>query len=65
MRNIIIDSIDWFSVKLNLVCILGFVTGSTIVAFMAGIATASTIIYNAIRIYKELKNKNHGKIDSK
>lgn len=57
MKQILLDSIDWFSVKLNAVCLLGFISGSSLIIGMTVAATATTIIYNGIRIYKELKNK--------
>lgn len=51
------EAIDWTSIKLNSVCLLGLFTGSTLIAFLTGIATASTILYNGIKIYQELKKK--------
>lgn len=52
------DVIDWVSFKLNFVAITFIaITGNMILIALGAIATASTIIYNAIRIYKELKNK--------
>lgn len=51
------EAIDWTSIKLNAVCLLGFISGSTLIVFLTGVATASTIIYNAIKIYQEIKKK--------
>jgi len=57
MKTMLNHTIDWMSIKLNAVCLLGFFTGSTIIATLSVIATFTTIIYNAIRIVKELKKK--------
>lgn len=57
MKTIYDHTIDWLSIKLNAVCFLGFLTGSTFIASLTIIATITTIIYNSIRIFKELKNK--------
>jgi hypothetical protein len=57
MKLILYSAIDWLSVKLNGACIaLAFITGEQWLKGLAAIATVSTIIYNGIRIYKELKN---------
>jgi hypothetical protein len=58
MKTIYNNAIDWMSIKLNAVCFLGFFTGSNLIATLSIIATVTTIIYNAIRIFKEIKNKN-------
>lgn len=55
MKQIIYHAVDWTSIKLNAVCILGFITGNPALSILAGIASVATIIYNAIRIYKEVK----------
>lgn len=52
------NAVDWTSVKLNGVSLLGLFTGSEILIFFSCLTTASTFLYNGIRIYKELKNKN-------
>lgn len=55
-------AIDWTSVKLNGIAI-GFaaITWNKIVMLATLATLASTFIYNAIRIYKEIKNKKqHG-----
>ena len=60
MKEIFLNAIDWVSVKLNgAAIVLAVVTWSTILAWLAGIATISTIVYNGIRIYKELTKKNN------
>jgi len=49
-------AIDWLSIKLNGLCVaLAVISGNQFLGILAGIATASTIIYNGIRIYKEVK----------
>ena len=54
----IAEVIDWTSVKLTGGSVfLGLITGNQILMGLAGLATISTIVYNAIRIYKELKRK--------
>jgi len=56
MKTLLLNSIDWVSIKLNAVSLLGLFSGeATLVAF-AAIATGTTIIYNAIRIFKEIRN---------
>lgn len=58
MKYIIINAIDWMSVKLtgaSLPCLL--LINPNIGAWLAIIMFSSTIIYNGIRIYKELKNR--------
>lgn len=51
-------AIDWLSIKLNGIAIgLAVVTGNGVLMGLTGAATVLTIIYNAIRIYKELKHK--------
>jgi hypothetical protein len=56
MKQLYIDSIDWLSIKLNAICLVGFFTGSSAIAILTIIATLTTIVYNSIRIYKEVKN---------
>jgi divalent metal cation (Fe/Co/Zn/Cd) transporter len=51
-------AIDWLSFKLTGVSVLlAAITGGQLLTVMAGIATSTTIIYNVIRIYKELNKK--------
>lgn len=50
--------IDWTSMKLTAAAVLlTIITWTQFMGLLSGIAVISTIIYNAIRIYKELKNK--------
>lgn len=56
-------AIDWLSIKLNGVCIVFVViSGSQLLTVLAGAATATTIIYNIIRIYKEFKRSKKDKL---
>lgn len=57
MWHHIYNAIDWMSVKLNAPCLLGFISGNSFLVGLAAFASISTILYNGIRIYKELKNK--------
>lgn len=58
MRETIIHAIDWTSIKLNGVA-LGFavITWSKVIMIFTLASLATTIFYNLIRIYKEIKNK--------
>lgn len=56
MKTLYSSTIDWLSIKLNAVCLLGFFTGNSTIATLTAIATVTTILYNSIRIYKEFKN---------
>jgi len=58
MRNVIVHSIDWLSIKLNVVCMLGFMLGDNSLNNLIALGTFSTIVYNTIKIYQTLKNKN-------
>lgn len=51
------NSIDWLSIKLNAVCLVGFFAGSSVMATLTIMATLTTITYNSVRIYKEIRNK--------
>ena len=54
----ITDAIDWLSIKITTgALLLAAMTWNQILAIMSGIALLSTIAYNGIRIYKELKRK--------
>lgn len=58
MRTVMNNAIDWLSIKLNVGAIaLAAISGQTWLYFLTGLATVSTIAYNGVRIYKELKNK--------
>jgi len=52
--------IDLVSFKINGIAVfLSAITGNEILMILAGMATATTFIYNGIKIYKELKNKKN------
>jgi energy-converting hydrogenase Eha subunit E len=52
--------IDWTSVKLcGISVFLTVITWNQVMGFLSIIAVVSTIAYNAIRIYKELKKKKN------
>lgn len=54
----ITHAIDWMSIKLTGIGVgLCAITGNSVLMWLGGVATASTIVYNGIRIYKELKRK--------
>ena len=57
MRNILIHSIDWLSIKLNVVCMLGFMLGDSSLNNLISLGTVTTIVYNTIKIYQALKTK--------
>lgn len=57
MKNIISNSIDWLSIKLNAVCLIGLFNGDLISFTLTILATLTTIIYNVLKIKKELKSK--------
>lgn len=57
MKTILNSAIDWVSIKLNAVCLIGLFTGSQLIYNLTAIATITTIIYNSIKIYKELKTQ--------
>lgn len=49
-------TIDWFSVKMNGAAVfICAISGQQILYWLGGLATITTIVYNLIRIYKELK----------
>jgi uncharacterized membrane protein YuzA (DUF378 family) len=57
MKDIINNSIDWVSIKLNAVCLLGLFNGDLISFALTVLATLTTIAYNVLKIKKELKSK--------
>ena len=57
MRTLVQHGVDWVSVKLNLVCFVGLLAQSQVLNTFTILATLTTITYNLIKIYKELKNK--------
>ena len=58
MRSVLVHSIDWLSIKLNVVCMLGFMLGDSSLNNLIALGTLTTIIYNAIKIYQALSSKN-------
>jgi hypothetical protein len=56
--QIILGAVDWLSVKLTGLCITVLFIGSGILTALSAVAICTTIIYNSIRIYKEIKQKN-------
>lgn len=56
MQNIF-HAVDWFSVKFTLATTPFLFIGSVSIQVLGVIAVCSTIVYNCIRIYKELKRK--------
>jgi hypothetical protein len=69
MKDLVMNAIDWTSVKLTgfstpfliidfgQIKILGFINVSMLTAWLGVGVMLSTLFYNAVRIYKELKNK--------
>jgi hypothetical protein len=58
MKEIIMHSVDWTSVKLCGVGVgLSVITWNVAIGILSGVALLSTIVYNGIRIYKEVKKK--------
>lgn len=57
--SFIINAIDWVSIKLNTpgIIILLAIDTSTAVKVFGLLSIISTIVYNSIRIYKEIRNK--------
>lgn len=55
------NSLDMTSVKLSAFPLLGIFSGNDLLQWFSCIGIASTIIYNGIRIYNDLKNKNKEK----
>lgn len=54
----ITDAIDWLSIKITAgSLLLAAMTWNQVLAGLSGIALLSTIVYNGIRIYKEVKKK--------
>lgn len=52
-------AIDWLSIKLTgVTVVLVAITGGSLLTILGVVSVVSTIVYNAIRIYKEIKNKN-------
>lgn len=57
MKHILNNSVDWLSIKLNAICLIGLVATSNLLSTLTIIATITTITYNAIKIYKEVKSE--------
>lgn len=55
MKSILNNSVDWVSIKLNAICLIGLIATSNFISIFTLAATITTIVYNAVRIYKELK----------
>lgn len=56
--QVIAEIIDWLSVKITVgAVVLCAITGSGIMIALSVIGVGTTIIYNGIRIYKELWGK--------
>lgn len=51
-----LNAVDWLSVKVTiLISAPCFIIGNTVIVWLGIISVASNILYNGIRIYKELK----------
>ena len=55
--QILDHAIDWTSIKISSFTILGIFSGLTWLQWLSAFGILTTIIYNGIRIYKELKKK--------
>lgn len=56
--KVILHAIDWTSIKLGgFSSIFLIIHVSSMLSVLSSIAVVSTIIYNGIRIYKEIRNK--------
>ncbi len=55
--QILDHAIDWTSVKISSLTLLGIFSGVTVLQVLSAIGIATTILYNGIRIYKELKKR--------
>lgn len=54
--QLLTGAIDWLSVKMAGVAFtICFITGNNVVVAIGVMAASSTIVYNLIRIWKELK----------
>ena len=60
MKIDLFETIDWNSFKLNFSSVvLAVITMQKLLIIATILSVASTFIYNGIKIYKELKNKNN------
>ena len=57
MTKQILQAVDWTSIRLNAIALLGFISKDDIIFFLTCIATISTIVYNMIKIKKVLSLK--------
>jgi hypothetical protein len=58
MKTVIANAIDWLSVKLcGVSTTFLFITGDKALKWLGIAVMVSTVFYNGIRIYKELKSK--------
>ncbi len=57
--------IDWMSIKLNAICFIGLIHPTMVTYTLTIAATITTIAYNVIKIYKELKIKKTKKNEIK
>ncbi len=55
--QILDHSIDWTSLKIRSLTLLGDFSGVTGLPVLSALRIATTILYNGIRIYKELKKR--------
>jgi hypothetical protein len=52
------EVVDWFSIKITGVSItLALITWNQFLGILSGVALISTIVYNVIKIIKEVKRK--------
>lgn len=59
MKTTIINAIDWLSVKLAGISLpFLLISWNALLAWLGAAVMISTLIYNGIRIYKELKQGN-------
>jgi hypothetical protein len=56
MMHLLSETLDKTSLALTAPCVFLMFTGG-ILGFLSAVAVVSTIIYNTIRIYKEVKDK--------
>ena len=57
MKQVLQSAIDWTSIKLNVICSIGFLLDNSVLQVLAALATLSTLVYNSLKIYSFFKNK--------
>jgi hypothetical protein len=58
MGQIIYNAVDWMSIKLcGISTPFLFISGAKVTTYLGVVVMLSTLLYNGIRIYKEIKNK--------